>query len=167
MGDATGGKSSVLDRLRRPVWRDQKNMVKDRGCVVRSGMLWKYKQKEGKWKKRPVEVFGGGYLLWWPSEAKGTEKTDYKGFIDLKNARLTDESDVTGVDASGRSLQKGNAVIYDLKDGKSLKRGTMKEQSLQKRMYSWSVRINSTGGDPEEVHTFAADGDHEKEEWWK
>ena len=139
--------------------KDLKKLVKEGGEPVQKGFLKKYKEKDGEWKQRWVEL-RGGFMMW--SRSTGG-RNDYKDYIELTGAKLIDECSMFGLDASGQPKGKSEAVVYSVEKGKTKNMGTMKEKMAMSHRYSW--RIEPKGGGP--AHIFAAGGDHEKEEWWR
>eukprot|EP00756_Hemistasia_phaeocysticola_P037531 Hpha_TRINITY_DN16702_c5_g1::TRINITY_DN16702_c5_g1_i1::g.76545::m.76545/K04456/AKT; RAC serine/threonine-protein kinase len=155
-------KRGILGLLRRGgEGKDLKRFMKESGEADRSGLLWKYKDKTGEWRQRWVEV-RGSYLMW--TSSKSREPGTPKDYVDLSGASLRDDSSVTGVDASGKQKKAGSAVMYTV-DAKGMKKqGQLRDNALGvARPFSWRVTGPSIPG----ALVFAAEGDHEKEEWWK
>eukprot|EP01065_Artemidia_motanka_P037358 TRINITY_DN4579_c1_g1_i1.p1 TRINITY_DN4579_c1_g1~~TRINITY_DN4579_c1_g1_i1.p1 ORF type:complete len:634 (+),score=153.95 TRINITY_DN4579_c1_g1_i1:86-1903(+) len=140
--------------------KDLKKFVKESGVADRSGLLWKYKDKSSEWRQRWVEV-RGSYLMW--TSSKSREPGTLKDFIDLAGAKLIDDASVLGVDASGKQRSKGNAVVYTIDSKGMKKQGNMRDSAAVSREFSWRV----TGPSLTAAVVFAAEGDHEKEEWWR
>ena len=151
--------TGLLSRFRKNNKKDLKKLVKDSGDPVFQGYLKKYKEKEAEWKSRWVEI-RGGYIMW--TSSKGGGRADYKDYVDLKGARLIDEASMNGLDALDQKPQRAAAVVYSVEKGKTKNLGTLKEKSALSREYSWRV-IPRNGPS----HIFAAEGDDQKEEWWK
>eukprot|EP01059_Diplonema_ambulator_P031857 TRINITY_DN5991_c0_g1_i1.p1 TRINITY_DN5991_c0_g1~~TRINITY_DN5991_c0_g1_i1.p1 ORF type:complete len:565 (+),score=137.13 TRINITY_DN5991_c0_g1_i1:59-1753(+) len=151
--------SGLLSRFRKSTSKDLKKLVKEGGEPTHQGYLKKYKEKEAEWKVRWVEI-RGSYIMW--TSSKGGCRSDYKDFIDLQGAKLIDECSMFGLDSSGQPKTKSAAVVYSVEKGKTRHLGTMKEKLALTREYSW--RIIPRNGP---THIFAAEGDHEKEEWWR
>eukprot|EP01061_Rhynchopus_euleeides_P009087 TRINITY_DN18247_c1_g2_i1.p1 TRINITY_DN18247_c1_g2~~TRINITY_DN18247_c1_g2_i1.p1 ORF type:complete len:595 (+),score=202.26 TRINITY_DN18247_c1_g2_i1:84-1787(+) len=139
--------------------KDLKKVVKEGGEPVQQGFLKKFKEKDGEWKQRWVEL-RGGFMMW--SSSTGN-RNDFKDYIELDGAKLIDECSMFGLDASGQPKGKNDAVVYSVEKGKTKNMGTMKEKMAMSHRYSW--RIEPRGGGP--AHIFAAEGDHEKEDWWR
>ena len=153
------GGTGLLGRFKKGNSKDLKKLAKEGGEAAFQGYLKKYKEKDGEWKSRWVEI-RGGCLMWCSS--KGGGRSDFKDFLELQGARLIDEASLFGLDSLGQARAKASAMVYSVEKGKTRNLGTMKDKMALSRDYSF--RIVPKNGQP---HIFAADGDHDKEEWWR
>eukprot|EP01062_Namystynia_karyoxenos_P005636 TRINITY_DN11959_c0_g2_i1.p1 TRINITY_DN11959_c0_g2~~TRINITY_DN11959_c0_g2_i1.p1 ORF type:complete len:657 (+),score=152.66 TRINITY_DN11959_c0_g2_i1:260-2230(+) len=157
----TKKRSGILGLLRRGETKDLKRFVKETGDADYSGLLWKFKDKSSEWRQRHVEV-RGCYLMWTSSKSK--EAGSPKDYVDLQGCKLVDDASVLGVDASGKQRTKGSAVVYTVDHKGVKKQGQLRENALAVSR-PFSFRLTGPGlGAP---LVFAADGDHDKEEWWR